>query len=104
MNASTAPAFVAYIISVHYIYFFALLCSYFLYTISHPDRYGAPIIDLSKDKEAQIVSNMTLTHVQTSIERVKVFSCVIYHWISLLTKYVLPSRQNSGEWGDAYPN
>ena len=52
------------------------LRSYFLYTISHPDRHGCPIIDLSKDKEAQISSIPTLTEVQKKLERaiVKIFT------------------------------
>ena len=46
------------------------LCSYFLYTISHPDQYGSPIIDLSNDKEAQIDSKPLLTEAQVKLERV----------------------------------
>ena len=47
-----------------------------MYTISHPDRYGSPIIDLSKDKEAQIGSKPLLTEAQVKLERVilKVFT------------------------------
>ncbi len=54
--------------------------SFFLYTVSHPDKYGAPIIDLSKDKEAQADPD-GLTQAQIALERVitKVF-----------TKYAIP--------------
>jgi len=48
------------------------LCSYFLHTVSHPDRYGAPIIDLSLDEEAKSVSmsSFTASEAQVKLERV----------------------------------
>ena len=51
------------------------LCSYFLYSIFHPDRCGAPIIDSLKDKEAEFSSSTSYTEAQIKLERVivKVF-------------------------------
>ena len=55
-----------------------LICSYFLYEISHPDKAGAPQIDLSGDVEACIdaLGTPRLAPCQEAIERVisKVFS------------------------------
>ena len=53
--------------------------SYFLYTISHPDKYGAPL-DLSKDKEAR-ADTEGLTQAQIAIERVI---------MKVLRKYAIP--------------
>ena len=49
--------------------------SYYLYSISHPNKKGCPLFDLSKDKKATIDSS-TLTSLQEALERVikKVFT------------------------------
>jgi len=46
-----------------------------LYSISHPGRKGYPLVDLSKDREANI-SDTTLSPFQAAFERVikKVFT------------------------------
>jgi len=48
------------------------LCTYFLYTVSHPDQYGAPTIDLSLDEEAKDVSmsSFTASEAQMKLEQV----------------------------------
>ena len=46
------------------------ILSYFLYNISHPNKYGVPQIDLSSDKMITAIQGDTLTHNQLLIERV----------------------------------
>lgn len=50
--------------------------SYFLYSVSHPDKHSAPMLDLSKDSEAQIANSDTFSSRNLAVERVitKVFT------------------------------
>lgn len=50
-----------------------------MYSIAHPDRKGYPLVDLSKDKEANIDAT-TLSPFQTALERV----------IKVFTHYAIP--------------
>ena len=52
-----------------------VLCSYYLYSVSRPDKYGRPTVDLSKDPEATVKLS-TLSESQVLLERVitKVFN------------------------------
>lgn len=55
----------------------SFFCSYYLYSISHPNKTGVPVYDLSKDPEAIVdINDENLTPVQLLIERVimKVFN------------------------------
>lgn len=45
-------------------------CSYFLYSISHPDKYGKPLFDLSTDPEASIPPTTLSAPTQISIKRI----------------------------------
>ena len=51
-----------------YYHYDILLCSYFLYCVSHPDRHGASIMDLSTDENVQIVSSKVFTAAQMKLE------------------------------------
>ena len=44
-----------------------LLCSYYLYSVSRPDKYGRPMVDLSKDPESRVESS-TLSESQLELE------------------------------------
>ena len=49
--------------------FVCILCSYFLYSISHPNKYGKLLLDLSMDPESSIPAS-TLPPTQIAVERV----------------------------------
>ena len=47
--------------------------SYFLFSISHPDKHGNPCFDLSKDTKAEVSQGAAgFSQVQLSLERVVV--------------------------------
>ena len=47
-----------------------LLYSYFLYSISHPNKHGEPLIDLSADSKAHVDDAENLSHGLLKVERV----------------------------------
>ena len=62
-------------------------CSYFLYSISHPGKSGAPTVDLSTDEEARVDAN-SLSDQNLALERVicKVFTK--YHITADITERI----------------
>ena len=52
-----------------------VLCTYYLYSVSRPDKYGRPTVDPSKDPEARVELS-TLSESQLLLEQVitKVFN------------------------------
>lgn len=49
---------------------FLFIYSYFLYSISHPNKHGEPLIDLSANSKAHVDEAENLSHGLLKVERV----------------------------------